>query len=182
MNSLRWEKLLISKSQSMQPKLSQFDHNQFNLLASLIAQLVKNPPAMQETLVQFLGWEDRQRRNRPPTPVFLGFLYGSAGKESACNAGGLGLTPGLGRSPGEGKGYPLQYSGLENSMDRQYDPWGCKESDTTERFHFHILLSQKAIPSVSCNSNLSYRGRRNPKCFSYHCRCKQLGFFFLDIL
>ena len=41
----------------------------------------------------------------------------SAGKESTCNAGDLGLTPGLGRSPGEGKGYPLQYSGLENSMD-----------------------------------------------------------------
>ena len=41
----------------------------------------------------------------------------SAGKESACNAGDLGLIPGLGRSPGEGKGYPLQYSGLENSMD-----------------------------------------------------------------
>ena len=42
---------------------------------------------------------------------------GSAGKGSACNAGDLGLIPGLGRSPGEGKGYPLQYSGLENSMD-----------------------------------------------------------------
>jgi len=42
----------------------------------------------------------------------------SAGKESACNAGDLGLILGLGRSPGEGKGYPLQYSGLENSMDR----------------------------------------------------------------
>jgi len=42
---------------------------------------------------------------------------GSAGKESACNEGDLGLIPGLGRSPGEGKGYPLQYSGLENSMD-----------------------------------------------------------------
>ena len=41
----------------------------------------------------------------------------SAGKESACNAGDLGSIPGLGRSPGEGKGYPLQYSGLENSMD-----------------------------------------------------------------
>ena len=40
-----------------------------------------------------------------------------AGKESAYNAGDLGLIPGLGRSPGEGKGYPLQYSGLENSMD-----------------------------------------------------------------
>ena len=46
-----------------------------------------------------------------------GFPCGSAGKESAHNAGDLGLIPGLGRSPGEGKGYPLQYSGLENSMD-----------------------------------------------------------------
>ena len=44
---------------------------------------------------------------------------GSAGKESACNAGALGSIPGLGRSPGEGKGYPLQYSGLENSMGSQ---------------------------------------------------------------
>ena len=52
-----------------------------------------------------------------PPPVFLGFRCGSAGKEAACNAGELGLIPGLGRSPGEGKGYPLQYSGLENSMD-----------------------------------------------------------------
>ena len=47
----------------------------------------------------------------------MGVPDGSAGKESACNVGDLGLTPGLGRSPGEGKGYPLQYSGLENSMD-----------------------------------------------------------------
>ena len=47
----------------------------------------------------------------------LGFPCSSAGKESTCNAGDLGSIPGLGRSPGEGKGYPLQYSGLENSMD-----------------------------------------------------------------
>ena len=46
-----------------------------------------------------------------------GFPGGSAGKESAYNEGGLGLIPGLGRSPGVWKGYPLQYSGLENSMD-----------------------------------------------------------------
>ena len=58
------------------------------------------------------------RRNRLPTPIFLGFPYGSAGKESTCNAEDLGLIPGLGRSPGEGKDYPLQYTGLENSMDR----------------------------------------------------------------
>ena len=57
------------------------------------------------------------RRERLPTPVFLGFPCGSAGKESACNAGHLGFIPGLEISPGEGKGYPLQYSGLENSMD-----------------------------------------------------------------
>ena len=72
---------------------------------------------MQETLVQFLCQEDPWRRERLPTPVFLGFLCGSAGKESACNAGDGGSIPELGRSPGEGKGYPLQYSGLENSMD-----------------------------------------------------------------
>ena len=61
----------------------------------------------------------------------LGFLGGSAGKESACSAGDLGLIPGLGRFPRDKKGYPFQYSGLENSMD--YSPWGRKESDTTER-------------------------------------------------
>ena len=47
----------------------------------------------------------------------MGFPCGSAGKESACNEGDLGSIPELGRSPGEGKGYLLQYSGLENSMD-----------------------------------------------------------------
>ena len=50
---------------------------------------------------------------------YKGFSGGSAGKESACNARDLGLILGLGRSPKEGKGYPLQYSGLENSMDRR---------------------------------------------------------------
>ena len=49
--------------------------------------------------------------------IILGFPCGSAGKESACSVGDLGSIPGLGRSPGEGKGCPFQYSGLENSMD-----------------------------------------------------------------
>ena len=49
----------------------------------------------------------------------MGFPCGSAGKESAYNVGNMGSIPGLGRSPGEGKGYPLQYSGLENSMGPQ---------------------------------------------------------------
>ena len=55
------------------------------------------------------------RRDGLPTPVFLGFPCGSAGKESVHNVGDLGSIPGLGRSPGEG--CSLQYSGLENSMD-----------------------------------------------------------------
>ena len=62
-----------------------------------------------------LGSEDKNSLLH--TSEVLGFLCGSAGKESACNVGDLGSIPGLGRSPGEGKGYPLQYSGLENSMD-----------------------------------------------------------------
>ena len=57
------------------------------------------------------------RRDRLPTPVVSGLPCGSAGKESAHHAGDVGSIPGFGRSSGEGKGYPLQYSGLENSMD-----------------------------------------------------------------
>ena len=48
----------------------------------------------------------------------MGLPGGSDGKTSACNAGNPGLIPGLGRSPGEGNGYPLEYSSLENSMDK----------------------------------------------------------------
>ena len=84
-------------------------------VASLIAQLVKNPPVMQETPVRFLGWENAL--DRLPTPVFLVFPCGSAGEEAACSVGDLGSILGLGRFPAEEKGYPLQYSGLENSMD-----------------------------------------------------------------
>ena len=79
------------------------------MLNSPIAQLVKNPPAMQETQLPFLGQEDgRWRKDRLPPPVFLDFPCGSAAKESACNAGDLDLIPGLGRSSGAEKGYPLQ--------------------------------------------------------------------------
>ena len=53
----------------------------------------------------------------PSTPAFLGFPGDSVGKESACNEGDLGSIPGLGGSLGEGNGYSLQYSGLENSTD-----------------------------------------------------------------
>ena len=71
---------------------------------------------------------------------WFGVLYtssGSDGKESACNAGDLGLIPGLGRSPGGGHGNPLQYSCLENPHGQKglmgCSPWGCRELDTTEQ-------------------------------------------------
>ena len=104
--------------------------------ASLVAQLVNNPPAMQETLVQFLDQEDPWSRDRLSIPVFLGFPGSSYGKESACNARNLGSIPGLGRSPGGGQDNPLQYSCLENLPGERnpagYSPWGRKESDTNE--------------------------------------------------
>ena len=73
-------------------------------------------------------------------------------KKSACNAGDPSSIPGLGRSPEEGKGYPLQYSGLENSMDT-YSPWGRKESDTTERLSLslspYLEADGRAVPQSS---------------------------------
>ena len=86
---------------------------------------------MQKTLVQYLDQEDPLERDRLPTPVFLGFPCGSAGKESTCNAGDLGSIPVLGISSGEEKRlpnpifWPGEFHGL-------YSPWGHKESNMTE--------------------------------------------------
>ena len=79
------------------------------------------------------------------TTHLLGIPDGSDSKESICNVGVLGLIPGLGRSPGEGNSNPLQYSCLENPMDR--GAWkatvhgGHKELDTTERLTYNHLLN-----------------------------------------
>ena len=74
-------------------------------------------------------------------------LGGSDGKESACNAGDLGLIPGLGRSPGGGHGNPIQYSCLENPQGQRslagYSPWSCKESDMTEHAHTHTNFGRE---------------------------------------
>ena len=73
----------------------------------------------------------------------IDFPGGSDSKASVYNEGDLGSIPGSGRSPAEGNGNPLQYSCLENPMNRSlvgYSPWGRKELDMTERLHFHFLL------------------------------------------
>ena len=93
------------------------------------------------------------RRDRLPTPGFLGFPGGSAGKESTCNVGDLYSIPGLGRSPGEGKGYSLQYSGLENSMDcivHEFAKIWTQLSDFHSRVHWvddAIQLYHPLLPS-----------------------------------
>ena len=109
---------------------------------------------------QFNSWAGKihQRRDGLPMPGFLGFPGGSDGKKSAGNVGDLGSVPGLGRSRGEGKGYPLEYSGLENSMDfivhSQIWPWSTKWSrakanrvlpreHTSHSKHLHSTTQEK---------------------------------------
>ena len=98
------------------------------LWTSLIAQLVENLPAVQET--QFNSWvgKIRWRRDRLPTPVFLGFPSVSAGRESACNAGDLGRSLGWEDPLEKGKA-PVFWLGEFHGL---YSPWGHKESDTSE--------------------------------------------------
>ena len=95
--------------------------------------------------------------------VFLGFSCGSAGKESTHNAGDLGSIPGLGRSSGEGKSYPLQYPGLEKPMDDFV--YGVTKS-LTRQSDFHCSLFKSKVNALNhqnssaCNPTLkrmSYR-------------------------
>ena len=94
------------------------------------------------------------RRDRLPIPIFLSFPYGSAGKDSTCNVGDLGLIPGLGRSPEEGNSYPLQYFGLENSIDCMV--YGVAKSCTRlSGFHFQFLsLKWKSMKTFILPLNL----------------------------
>ena len=85
---------------------------------SLVAQMVKNSFVIQETWIWSLGWEDPLEKGTATHSSILGLPWWSAGKESTCNVGDLGLIPGLGRSPREGNSYPLQCFCLENSTDR----------------------------------------------------------------
>ena len=91
--------------------------------------------------------------DRLPTPVFLGFPCGSAGKESTCTVGGLGSIPGLGRVPGEGKGYPLQNSSLENSINHIVHGVTKRWTQLTA-FHFHFHCENRASQVALVAKNL----------------------------
>ena len=88
--------------------------------------------------------------------VWMGFPHGSDSKQSSCNAGDSGLIPGSGRSPGEGNGYPLQYSCLEKQRSLTgYSPWGPKE--------WVSLIAQRVRSSPSMpETQVRALGREDP--------------------
>ena len=102
-------------------------YNKPDIRASLVAQLVKNWSAVQET--HFDSWVRKihWKRDRVPTPVFLGFPCGSTGKESACNVGDLSSIPGLGRFPWRRERLPTPVF-----QTGEYSPWCHKELNTAE--------------------------------------------------
>ena len=122
------------------PWSGKISHDTGQIKASLVVQLVKNPPkCSRPRLNSWIGklcW----RRGRLPTPVFFDFPGGSARKESTCNVGDLGSILGLGRSLAEKNNYPLQYSGLENSMHCTVH--GVTKSQT-QLSDFHFFTYQK---------------------------------------
>ena len=156
--------MLLYKNASLNLK-NEFQLENWNG-ASLVTQLVKNPPALQETPLWFLGQEVPLEKGQATHPVFLGFPSDSAGRESTCNAGDLGLIPVLGRSPGEGDSYPLQYPGLEISMD--YIVHGVAKSWTRlSDFHFHFQSETRGKHIIS----------RWPRCCLFE---SELGNLFLS--
>ena len=109
--------------------------------------------AMQETLVQFLGLEDLLEKGKATDSSILGLPGGLAVKESACNVGDLGSISGLGRSSGEEKGYPLQYSGMENSVDCIV--LGVAKSGTLLS-NFHFLQKKKKKRKLAFSQQLFF--------------------------
>ena len=109
-----------------------FSFRSRDLRASLVAQMVKNLPAIQETPVQFLGWEDPLA-----THSCIGLPWWLRQQRIHLHAGYVGWIPGLGRCPGGGHGNPLQYCCLENPHGQtslvDYSSWGHKELDPTEQ-------------------------------------------------
>ena len=117
--------------------------------ASLVDHLVKNAPAMQETLVRFLGQEGSLSKGQSMHSSIVGLPGGSGHKESACIVGNLGSISGLGQTPRRGHGNLLQYPCLENPHEQRslagYSPWGLKEPDITEQLSTAQLVANNRL-------------------------------------
>ena len=113
-----------------------------------VPRISLNQTWVKYTNMEMTGMNEEVYTYRSPE---MGFPCGSTGKESACNAGDPSSVCGLGRSPGEGKGYPLWYSGLENS---RYRPWGCKELAVTERLSLSLVVvsPRNVLAHTQCDS------------------------------
>ena len=113
-------------------------------LSSHVAQLVKNLPAVQETLVWFLGGEVPLEKGYATHSCILGLPWCLDGKESACNVGHLGLITVLERYPGRRHDNPLQYSFLENPHGQRsmvgYSPWGMGSQTVTHDWVTNTLF------------------------------------------
>ena len=122
-----------------------------------------------------------RRRDRLPTAVFLGFPGGSADREPACNVRDLGSISGLGRSPGEGYGYPLWYFGLEISMDFIVHEV-AKSRTWLSDFHFHFhhvnthinpqtIFRNKKLKSLLVKFRKKIRMPTHPNSIQYSVEC-----------
>ena len=122
--------------------------NSSETLPASPSHYTESPTSSKQLTVATLVWHCCLSGHFWKSPDFS-FPCSSTGKESACNVGDLGLIPWLGRSLGDGKGYALQYSCLENSMG--YGSWGHKELDTTERYSPDVSASSLTyLQSILC--------------------------------
>ena len=123
----------VLQSMGWQKIWTRLNNNNYNNILHLLTLFLPCRRPWFDSWVGKICW----RRDRLPTPVFVGFHGGLASKE--CNAEDLGLIPGLWRSPGDRKDYPLLYSGLENSMDCIVH--GISKGQTwLSEFHLNIII------------------------------------------
>ena len=151
----------------------------FIFRAALVAKLVKNLLQCRRPL--FDSWVRKTcwRRDRPTHSSILGLSWWLSWQRIHLQCGRSGFDPWVGKIPWRRERLPTSVFWPGEFMAMNCMVHGVTKSQAQlSDFHFHFLLSQKAIPSVSCNSNLRHHRIRNPKCFSYHCRWKQTAGVF----
>ena len=124
----------------------------YTIRSSLVAQLGKNLSAMQETPVQFRGWEILWRRNRLPTPVFLGFPCGSAGKESTCNVGDLGSILGW-------EDLLKKEMATHSSILAWRIPWTVQSMGLQRVRHNWVIFTSLHFYTIICGNEAGFQGQ-----------------------